>query len=107
MPRNEGSLHPDFYSCIEIYRTHGAHCSYVGTGSSQFVGKFRLLQPIPLERWTKLEDLGAAAAFFASEDSIRITSEHVVGSGGLSGVSGIAPRRKPASQVQVTSNMLA
>ena len=57
----------------------------------------RLRQSIPLQRWTEPEDLGAAAAFLASEDSAHMTGEYLVVSGGLSGVSGVAPKRKPAS----------
>jgi NAD(P)-dependent dehydrogenase (short-subunit alcohol dehydrogenase family) len=57
----------------------------------------RLRQSIPLQRWTKPEDLGAAAAFLASDDSVHMTGEYLVVSGGLSGVSGVAPRRKSAS----------
>ena len=56
----------------------------------------RLRQSIPLGRWTRPEDLGATAAFLASADSAHMTGEYLVVSGGLSGVSGVAPRRKLA-----------
>ena len=54
----------------------------------------RLRASIPLGRWTTPEDLGATAAFLASDDSVHITGEYLIVSGGLSGVSGVSPRRK-------------
>ena len=54
----------------------------------------RLRQSIPLGRWSTPEDLGATAVFLASEDSVHITGEYLIVSGGLGGVSGVAPRRR-------------
>ena len=57
----------------------------------------RLRQSVPLQRWTRPEDLAAAATFLASQDSVHMTGEHLIVSGGLSGVSGVAPKRKSTS----------
>ncbi|MAG34801.1 MAG: hypothetical protein CL878_00905 [Dehalococcoidia bacterium] len=56
----------------------------------------RLRQSVPLGRWTTPEDIGATAAFLASNDSGHMTGEYLVVSGGLSGVSGVAPKRRRA-----------
>ena len=45
----------------------------------------RLRQSVPLQRWTRPEDLAAAATFLASQDSVHMTGEHLIVSGGLSG----------------------
>ena len=53
----------------------------------------RLRQSIPLGRWVTPEDLAGAATFLASEDSAHMTGEYLIVAGGLTGVSGVAPRR--------------
>lgn len=54
----------------------------------------RLRQSVPLGRWTRPEDIASAATFLASDDSVHMTGEHLVVSGGLGGVSGVAPKRR-------------
>ena len=58
----------------------------------------RLRQSVPMGRWTTPEDIAAAATFLASDDSVHMTGEHLVVSGGLGGVSGVAPKRRDRSQ---------
>ncbi|MAG37407.1 MAG: hypothetical protein CL878_14325 [Dehalococcoidia bacterium] len=56
----------------------------------------QLRQATPLGRLARPSDIGAAAAFLASEDSAHITGEYLIVSGGLSDVTGPAPRRRPS-----------
>jgi len=54
----------------------------------------RMRQSVPLGRWTTPDDIGATAAFLASDDSAHMTGEYLVVSGGLSGVAGVAPKKR-------------